>query len=313
MRLLITGMGGELGTRVAQLLETNREVSDIAGLDVDPPRRRGWSDFHRINPRTARSVAFVRVRRMSWFIWASTAERAPVRAARPSARASVSILGGGRVPVAALHRRQVWHRVYGRRRGVRHRASPRGRRRDPTSPFGSSARRGRRHRHLGGLGRRRAGHAPAHGASRGSSRAEPARSLLADGAHRADQRVRRPDLLAPPSGGAVAAIIAATIAAPYDGPLNVVRSARSLRSGGPPRRPHPAPDPRPRAATHPTGRRAVGLAGPAPRARGAAPRRTADGTLANEVLRIAPRSTVDVVKDLYDWATVTHLRPAEAA
>jgi hypothetical protein len=31
------------------------------------------------------------------------------------------------------------------------------------------------------------------------------------------------------------------------------------------------------------------------------------------VLRIAPRSTVDVVKDLYDWATVTHLRPAEAA
>ena len=62
MRLLITGMGGELGTRVAQLLETNREVDEIAGLDVDPPRRRlRRAEFHRINPRDrTRSVAFVR-------------------------------------------------------------------------------------------------------------------------------------------------------------------------------------------------------------------------------------------------------------
>ena len=62
MRLLITGMGGELGTRVAQLLEVDRDISEIVGLDVDPPRRRlRRAEFHRINPRDrTRSVAFVR-------------------------------------------------------------------------------------------------------------------------------------------------------------------------------------------------------------------------------------------------------------
>lgn len=40
MRVLITGMGGELGSRVAQLLEEDAEVEDIAGIDFVPPRRR---------------------------------------------------------------------------------------------------------------------------------------------------------------------------------------------------------------------------------------------------------------------------------
>ncbi len=41
--------------------------------------------------------------------------------------------------------------------------------------------------------------------------------------------------------------------------------------------------------------------------------RTADGTLASDVLGVHSRSTVEVVKDLYEWATVTQLRPAEEA
>ena len=41
--------------------------------------------------------------------------------------------------------------------------------------------------------------------------------------------------------------------------------------------------------------------------------RTADGTLASDVLGVRPRSTVEVVKDLYEWGTVTQLRPAEEA
>jgi UDP-glucose 4-epimerase len=51
MRVLVTGMGGELGTRVAQLLETRREVDEIVGCDFVPPRRRlRRAEFRRIDP-----------------------------------------------------------------------------------------------------------------------------------------------------------------------------------------------------------------------------------------------------------------------
>ncbi len=61
MRVLVTGMGGELGTRVAQLLEERADVSEIAGVDLVPPRRRlRRSEFHRIDPRDRdRLVDFV--------------------------------------------------------------------------------------------------------------------------------------------------------------------------------------------------------------------------------------------------------------
>src|SRR5262249_56752057 len=50
-RALVTGMGGELGTRVAQLLEERDDVTEIAGCDIWPPRRRlRRSEFHRIEP-----------------------------------------------------------------------------------------------------------------------------------------------------------------------------------------------------------------------------------------------------------------------
>jgi UDP-glucose 4-epimerase len=52
MRVLVTGMGGELGTRVAQLLEEHDDVTEIAGCDLWPPRRRlRRSEFRRIDPR----------------------------------------------------------------------------------------------------------------------------------------------------------------------------------------------------------------------------------------------------------------------
>jgi len=51
MRVLVTGMGGELGTRVAQLLEDEPAVTEIAGIDFVPPRRRlRRAEFHRIDP-----------------------------------------------------------------------------------------------------------------------------------------------------------------------------------------------------------------------------------------------------------------------
>ncbi len=52
MRVLVTGMGGELGTRVAQLLEARTDVDDVAGCDFVPPRRRlHRAQFTRIDPR----------------------------------------------------------------------------------------------------------------------------------------------------------------------------------------------------------------------------------------------------------------------
>jgi UDP-glucose 4-epimerase len=51
MRLWVTGMGGELGTRVVQLLEEAHPRADIMGTDIDPPRRRlRLAQFLRIHP-----------------------------------------------------------------------------------------------------------------------------------------------------------------------------------------------------------------------------------------------------------------------
>ena len=50
-RVLVSGMGGELGSLVASLLEAEPWVGSILGIDVDPPRRRlRRSEFHLIDP-----------------------------------------------------------------------------------------------------------------------------------------------------------------------------------------------------------------------------------------------------------------------
>jgi UDP-glucose 4-epimerase len=60
-RVLITGMGGELGTRVAQLIEQRSWADDVMGVDFVPPRRRlRRTEFRRIDPRDRdRLAAFV--------------------------------------------------------------------------------------------------------------------------------------------------------------------------------------------------------------------------------------------------------------
>ncbi len=59
--MLVTGMGGELGTRVAQLIEARDWASDVVGVDFVPPRRRlRRATFRRIDPRDRdRLTAFV--------------------------------------------------------------------------------------------------------------------------------------------------------------------------------------------------------------------------------------------------------------
>jgi nucleoside-diphosphate-sugar epimerase len=60
-RVLVTGMGGELGTRVAQLIEAREWASEVVGVDFVPPRRRlRRAQFRRIDPRDRdRLAAFV--------------------------------------------------------------------------------------------------------------------------------------------------------------------------------------------------------------------------------------------------------------
>src|SRR4029079_2877827 len=57
-RVLITGMGGELGTRVAQLIEQRPWAGEVVGVDFVPPRRRlRRAVFHRIDPRDRDKLA----------------------------------------------------------------------------------------------------------------------------------------------------------------------------------------------------------------------------------------------------------------
>src|SRR4051794_32800308 len=50
-------MGGEIGTRVTNLLEADERVDEILGVDIDPPRRRLFrADFHRVDPRDRRKL-----------------------------------------------------------------------------------------------------------------------------------------------------------------------------------------------------------------------------------------------------------------
>jgi UDP-glucose 4-epimerase len=51
-RVLITGAGGELGTRVVQLIEQRAWADEVVGVDFVPPRRRlRRAEFRRIDPR----------------------------------------------------------------------------------------------------------------------------------------------------------------------------------------------------------------------------------------------------------------------
>jgi len=56
-RVLVSGMGSELGSLVASLLEAEPWVGPLEGIDVDPPRRRlRRAMFHRIEPRNRSKV-----------------------------------------------------------------------------------------------------------------------------------------------------------------------------------------------------------------------------------------------------------------
>lgn len=124
MRVLVTGMGGELGTRVAMLLEGERTVEAVAGIDMDPPRRRlRKSEFFRIEPRDRRKTveavrAFEPTAVVHLGVYEPNARSTPRAAAEQTSAAAVAVLGAaaelGSLEVIVA---RSGIEVYGRRRG----------------------------------------------------------------------------------------------------------------------------------------------------------------------------------------------------
>jgi UDP-glucose 4-epimerase len=317
MRVLITGMGGELGTRLAIELGSDRGVEAVMGLDIDPPRRRHPADFHRVDPRNRdRTTALIRGFRPTALVhlgvYEPFARSSPRSAAERTAAGTVAAVTAA-VDAGGLDRIVVRSgiEVYGRRRRSPVRPDEEVRP-DPTSPFGRELVHVERACVEAGL------HvaapvtclrfAPLVGphfpsplgrylrtpAVPFSAVADPPFSLL----HQED---------------AAAALLAA-VRHPVDGPVNVVGSgavtaSQAARLG----RRLPVP-------TFGLGWRAARLfselaGAPVPDhvhellVRG----RTADGTRAGELLGVRPlRSTPEVLRELYAWAEVVLLSTPEA-
>jgi UDP-glucose 4-epimerase len=144
MRVLITGMGAELGARVASLLEATRWATEIMGLDAEPPRRRlRRSEFHRIDPTDRRrTVAAVREFLPEVVIhigiFEPNARVGPALAAERTAAGALHVIGAAaELPSLRAIVVRSGIEVYGRRRGAPLRPdeeSPL----DPTTGFGSS-------------------------------------------------------------------------------------------------------------------------------------------------------------------------------
>lgn len=98
-RVLVSGMGGELGSRVAALLEEQPWVGTLEGLDADPPRRRlHRARFHRIVPgqhdRTVEIITRFNPHVVVHIaVWEPYSRTNPATARQLTDEAAVSILG----------------------------------------------------------------------------------------------------------------------------------------------------------------------------------------------------------------------------
>lgn len=144
VRVLVTGMGGELGTRVAQLLEADPAVSEIAGVDIVPPRRRlRRSEFRRIDPRQRERlrdfvVEFAPTHVAHLGVYEPASRLGPVQAAeRTASTAMVALSAAARTGALEYVAVRSGLEIYGARRNrtsVPDELVPPA----PTSPYGRS-------------------------------------------------------------------------------------------------------------------------------------------------------------------------------
>ncbi len=99
VRVLISGMGGEHGTRVAQLLDAAPWVDELVGFDLDPPRSRlRRATFHLIDPteraRAAGLVRFVDPTHVVHLgVYEPWSRSTPAQAERRNALSALHVLG----------------------------------------------------------------------------------------------------------------------------------------------------------------------------------------------------------------------------
>ena len=317
MRVLITGMGGELGTRVAIELEAADWVDRIVGVDSDPPRDRiGRTEFHLISPRDGHElVDLVREIEPTAIVHLGIYEpeaRVSAKGAAQRTQAVALAALGAAAEVASVDRiiMRSGIEIYGRGRGTP--TTPHEQvELAPTSPFGASLLRAESI----GLDA-----AAASGAVLTRLRFAP---LV--GPHFPSPLGRYLRLPAVPVSAlgelpfsllhqedATSAIVRA-LRVGHDGALNIasegaVTASQAARMGG--RLPVPVVGPGWQVAKVAS----EILGAPLPDhvrellIRG----RCADATLAGAVLDLRPQfTTPEVVKDLYEWASVTYLDPAE--
>jgi UDP-glucose 4-epimerase len=318
MRVLVTGMGGELGTRVAQLLEEEPTVTEIAGVDFVPPRRRlRRAEFHRIDPLQRDRMRdfvleFAPTAVAHFGVYEPASRMNPAQAAERTDLCTVVALSAaaraGKLERVVL---RSGLEVYGRGRGAAsvpdEQVPP-----EPTTPYGQTLL--QVEAVAAGLGRR-------HGVSVASLRYAPV-----VGSHVPSPIGRLLRLPVVPVGAttdpsfqllhpedACVAMVRALLAG-FDGPLNVVGGGaaspwQAVRLGG--RIPMPVlPNLWSWAA------RAVDLAGAAIAPHVVELLRagcTGSGQRALETLGIAePRPTQQVLTELYQWADIVPLLPAKA-
>lgn len=315
--VLVTGMGGELGTRVAQLLEESPVLDQIVGVDFVPPRRRlRRSDFRRIDPRRReRLVDFVADLAPTIVVHMGVYEPAARMGPRSAAeRTELSTIAALSAAARAGRLRRVVVRsgieVYGQRSSGGPMVPDESIPPSPNEPFGHSlvqvetiaARIGRRN-DVPVTSLRLAPVVGSHVPS-------PLGRMLRLPAVPVPALADPPFSLVHPADGARA--IVAAVHKEHQGPLNVVGPGaaspwQAVRLGG--RIPVPV-----LGAGWAAAARAVEVAGAA-----IAPHvlelmrhgRTASGSRAIEVLEIPdPRPTQQVLTDLYEWAHVVSMDDA---
>jgi UDP-glucose 4-epimerase len=123
-RVFVSGVGGELGTLVASLLEAEDWVGALSGIDADPPRRRlNRTVFHRIHPTEHERIVDTVVDfnphvLVHVGVWEPDARAAPLEAATLTDQAATSIIGAA-AECPALENVVVRSgiEIYGRARG----------------------------------------------------------------------------------------------------------------------------------------------------------------------------------------------------
>ena len=317
MRVLITGMGGELGTRLADQLGRDPKVEAVLGLDIDPPRRRHGAEFHRVDPRDRdRTTSLIRgfepTALVHLGVYEPYARSSPRSAMERTAAGTITAVTAA-VDAGRLDRIIVRSgiEIYGRRRGAPVRPDE-AVRPDPTSAFGHQLLHVERVCAEGGLHAAIPVTALRFAPLVGPSFPSPLGRLLRMPVVPFNALGDPPFSVLHQNDAAVALL--AALRRPVDGPVNIVAAgavtaSQAARLG----RRLPVPT---MALGWYSARLVAELAGaPVPDhvqellTRG----RTADGSRVGDLLGVRPeRSTPEVVEELYAWAEVVHRSAAGA-